>query len=83
MEGKCGWQLKIVGEQSAVEVGDGVDAEVAAGTHRLKERPHLLGQSRRVVAALREQRREEAGGRLAGLGQEADVFGEEAEDKFH
>jgi hypothetical protein len=74
-----GAKLDRVGvvEQAAVEVQDGVDAEVAAAGHGGKEPGEHVVEPGRVVAVLVEHAVEEL------FGEQADILGEHAEHQLH
>ena len=62
-------------EQAAVEVADLIRAEPAAAGHGVEELAQLLGEHGRLGARARNQAREQA------IGQQADIFGEQAEQQ--
>ncbi len=65
---------RVVVEQAAVEVRDAVEAEVAALRHVAEQRLELAAERGRIFPRVGDEARDEL------VGQELDVFGEEAEE---
>ena len=85
-QGVNGFQRQVLNrnhiEERAIEVFDVFAEELAAAVHFVEEIMQMPLEDFRFAARLLDDIGEDAGGRIADSGQQADIFGEEAEDQL-